>query len=190
MTLKVYIMALSWDRYRPRRRHRHGMSTTEPSVTSSTRPMTRIPPRNTVIPFWRAPIKHGLDHSLSHQNSDHAQELDLGRTSTSNFLGTSRQSSAKMTVLLHRLSHLKKSKRLSHWPPPLQTRLGPLILLTISKCQRLRYGRIALQVFEFKGWFSNWHCAALRVHNTACIFNVERLRNCLVVKKSLFLLQH
>ena len=89
------ILWLSPDRYRPRRRHRHGMSTTEPSVTSSTRPTTRFPPRNTVIPFWRAPIKHGLDHSLSHQNSDHAQELDLGRTSASNFLGTSRQSPGK-----------------------------------------------------------------------------------------------
>ena len=91
MTLSKW---LSPDRYRPRRRHRHGMSTPEPAVTSSTRPTTRIPPRNTVIPFWRAPIKHGFDHSSSpHQNSDHAQ--DLGLTSTPSFLRTSRQSPGK-----------------------------------------------------------------------------------------------
>jgi len=83
------------DRYRPRRRLRHGMPTTEPAVTSSTRPTTRIPPRNTVIPFWRAPIKHGFDHASSNQNSDHAQVFDLGLTSTPSFLGTSRQSPGK-----------------------------------------------------------------------------------------------
>ena len=71
------------------------MPTTEPAVTSSTRPTTRIPPRNTVIPFWRAPIKHGFDHASSNQNSDHAQVFDLGLTSTPSFLGTSRQSPGK-----------------------------------------------------------------------------------------------
>ena len=89
-------MSFSWDRYRPRRRHRHGMSTPEPMMTSSTRPTTWILPRNTVIPLWRAPIKHGSDHSsFHHQDSDHAQELNLGLASTPSFLGTFRQSPGK-----------------------------------------------------------------------------------------------
>ena len=72
------------------------MSTPEPTMTSSTRPTTWILPRNTVIPLWRAPIKHGSDHSSSrHENSDHAQESDLGltlATPETSFPGTSRQS--------------------------------------------------------------------------------------------------
>ena len=59
---------------------------------------------------------------------------------------------AKMTVLLHRLSHLKKPKRLSHLPPLLQTRLHPLLFLTFSKCQRLRCGHcIGRLAFSFFG---------------------------------------
>ena len=39
------------------------------------------------------------------------------------------------------------------------------------------------QVFEFKGWFYNLQRAALRVHNTVCVFSFEATHSQLFSKE-------